>query len=354
VRILSRTLVASYLILFVAILSASLLAIGILEVMLHFDDISIRGGGLAGAARWIGVRIPAYYLRDLLPLASFAAAFLCLGIPARHSEIRGALAGGISPLRLALPVLGAALLLSVLALGVEETLVVHASRAWLGLEAAGDVASGRGPFWYHTGDRIYNVGSREAGGDTLRDVEIYQLAPRGRLLARIRAERARLDPDRRWHLAGARRISFDPEHPTAAPRVERLAELVLEPGAGELPAEPDALSLPALAGSVARLEQAGAPALRERARLHARLADPLGVWIFALLAAPLGLAVERRRGLSGCALRGGLALGAFFSARALGSLAVLAGVTAAVWTPWLLAGLVVLCGGFQLLRALRV
>jgi lipopolysaccharide export LptBFGC system permease protein LptF len=349
---LSRSLVASYLFFFAAILSASLLAISIIELMLHFDDISVRGGGLAATLRWLGVRIPSYYLRDLLPLTSFAAALFCLGIPARHGEVGAAMAGGISPLRLALPVLGAALLVSGAALAVEETLVLRASRAWPGLEAAGDVLSHRGPFWYHRDGRIYNVGSRERGGDSLRDVEIYELGPGGRLRARIRAERAQLDAERRWHLRGARRVSFDPQQPAAAPRIARLSELVLEP-APVPPADPGALALPALGEAIVRLEKAGSPALRERAVRHARLSDPLGVFVFALLAAPLGLGVERGRGLSACAVRGGAALGAWFGVRALGSLAVLAGVAWAVWTPWLLAGGFGLWGAAGLLRSLR-
>lgn len=352
-RILSRTLVASYLVLFVAILSASLLAISVIEVMLHFDDISLRGGGLRGVLHWLGVRVPSYYLRDLLAVTSCAAACFCLGVPARRLEVAAAMAGGIPPLRLGLPVLGAAALLSGAALAADETLVLRASRAWHAVEAAGDVLSHRGPFWYHRDGRIYNVGPREAPGDTLREVEIYQLGPRGRLLARLRAERARLDGEHRWHLGSARRVRFDPERPAAAPQLESLAGLVVEPDVGAGPADPAALTLPALRRAIARLEAAGAPATRERALFHARLADPLCVFVFALLGVSLGLSVWRSRSLSSCAVRGGLALGAFFGARALGSLLVLAGFGSAVYAPWLLLLAAAAWGAGQLLRTLR-
>ncbi|MFQ5879739.1 MAG: thiamine pyrophosphate-binding protein, partial [Dehalococcoidia bacterium] len=51
-------------------------------------------------------------------------------------------------------------------------------------------------------------------------------------------------------------------------------------------------------GALEKAVAAGRPALRPRAVLHARLAEPLTVPVFAWLALPLGLGVETRRSLS--------------------------------------------------------
>lgn len=352
-RILSRAFLSSYLLLFAAVLAASLLGIAIVEIMLHFDDIGARGGGLGAAAEWLRVRLPSYYLRDLIPITSFAAALLCLGLPARRLELRAALCGGLSPLRIALPVLGAAGGLSLLALLVNETLVLGASREWVRVEsAAGADFFPRGSFWYHRDGVVYNVAASEPAARTLRDLRVYELAPEGRLLRHVRAERARVGPDRRWHLEGATGVRFDPASPAARPRLERPAPGVLEPGAGGAdPVPAGHLSLGALAGLVDARAAAGRPAVRERALLHARLAEPLTVLAFAWLAVPLAFAVGPGRGLSFQLVRGGAALAAFYTARSLASLLALGGAPAAVPAPWLLLAGLSAAAAWHLARA---
>ncbi len=101
-RILSRYFLASYLTLFVSILVSATLAIMVIEMMLNFDDILDHQKGVKGVATYLFLRVPAYYLRDLLPVSSFAAVFFALGLPARAHEITAIKTGGISP-RGALP-----------------------------------------------------------------------------------------------------------------------------------------------------------------------------------------------------------------------------------------------------------
>ena len=74
-RILSRCLVESFLLLFIAILASSILTIAIVELMLKPDDIVDRYPGFAGIVRYMTLRIPSYYLSDLIPIVAFAAAF---------------------------------------------------------------------------------------------------------------------------------------------------------------------------------------------------------------------------------------------------------------------------------------
>ena len=353
-RILSRAFLASYLILFAAILSGSILAISVIEVMLHFDDIGARGGGLVTAGRWLATRIPSYYLRDLIPVTSFAAAFLCIALPARRGELTAAMAGGISPLRIALPLLTAAVGLSGAAFVLDETLVLDASRDWKQRPATGDDLLRRGSFWYHTGDRVYNVGGSDPETRSLLDVELYELSPGGRLVRRIHAERARYGDDQRWHLEGVGAVRLDPERETAPPRLEPVGALSAMQLRSGPASDARSLPLPALRAHIAELRAAGRPATRERAQLHARLVDPVSVALFALLAVPLGLAVEGTRSVSAQAVRGGLLVGAYFSARAVASLLALAGVGWAVGAPWLLAALFAAIGALLFARTLRV
>ena len=120
VRILTRYLVARFLGFFAAFLIVSLLTIAVVEMMLNLGDMLRADAGLPGVATYLLLRLPAYYLRDLVPIVAFASAFFTLGTAARWLELLAAKAGGISTQRLSLPMLGAALLLTALTFGVKR------------------------------------------------------------------------------------------------------------------------------------------------------------------------------------------------------------------------------------------
>jgi len=97
VRILSRRFLASYLSLFAITLAIMTTIAIIFETLVDFDKIVEHRNAAGGVFPYLFLRIPSLYLRDLIPLASFAAAFLCLGGAARANEITAAKAGGIPP-----------------------------------------------------------------------------------------------------------------------------------------------------------------------------------------------------------------------------------------------------------------
>jgi lipopolysaccharide export LptBFGC system permease protein LptF len=83
VRILSRYFVVRFTSLFAAILFASTLTIVIVEMLLNLDDMLRTQQGLVGVLQYLFLRIPSYYLRDLLPISAFAASFFTLAAAAR-------------------------------------------------------------------------------------------------------------------------------------------------------------------------------------------------------------------------------------------------------------------------------
>ncbi|TDJ20161.1 MAG: LptF/LptG family permease [Deltaproteobacteria bacterium] len=181
------------------------------------------GTQLGESSPIIFLRIPSLYLRDLIPLASFAAAFLCLGGAARANEITAAKAGGIPPLRLALPLILAATALSAGALFINETWLLGATREFDRIHYRGnEVSYRRGSFWYHRGRTFYNVTDANKRAGTLRGVSVYELDARGRLLVSLRAERVRVQEDDSWLMTDAVRHRFDPSSPAARPIREIL------------------------------------------------------------------------------------------------------------------------------------
>jgi LPS export ABC transporter permease LptG len=343
VRILSRYFLVSYLTLFAVILLTSLLAIAIIEVLLHFDAVLEHRDGFAGVATYVLVRVPSYYLRALIPVSSFAAAFLCTGLSARRQEVMALKTGGISPHRVILPLLVASILLSGATLLLNESAVLGASRAFSHLDRENDETTFRqGSFWYHRGDVIYNIGEADRESRTLSGVHVYELSPEGRLLRSIGAKSVEIQEDRRWRLLDVTYRTFDPESPNAAPRVEHSDESMLEMAerrnAALLDVDASRLSLPDLGEYIRARAHEGRDVERYRTLLHARVTDPLGVVLFALLAIPIGLGVERTRSLSGQALLGVAVVGIFYALRSAGATIAAGGAIPAALPPWLLLG----------------
>jgi lipopolysaccharide export system permease protein len=356
VRILSRYFVARFLTLFAATLFASTLAVAIVELLLNFDDMLKVQEGAAGVLTYLLLRIPSYYLRDLIPVASFTAAFLALGLSARNFEIIAMRAGGVSPHRAVAPLLGTAALLAVASFAVHELWILPATRAWK-VQVQGDAQLdyGRGSFWYHRGRTIYNIASADPATRTLRGVDLFERDGDGRLLRSIHAERVRVEGQHRWRLENAVIRSFDPARVEAAPRVERLPETVMEiQGADEealLEADAGLLSLGRLREYLELRAGEDEPVQRLMTRLHARLAEPWSALLLALLAAPVALRVEQRRSLGQPALLGIASVSGYFLVRSVANTLASEGVLPAAAAPWCV---LLAFTGFGLLQLSRV
>jgi lipopolysaccharide export system permease protein len=353
VRIISRLFLASYLRLFVTILLGSILAILVIEMLLKFDEI-VESRTAAGVVQYFLLRIPTEYLRDTIPVASFAAAFLCVGGPARAREILALKAGGVAPRRVMAPVLLASLLLSLVAFAVNETFVLSAERSEDRLTRPDDeIAFRRGSFWYHRGNLVYNI--RDADGDTrtLHGVRVFRLNDDGRLVESLHAPHVAVEDDG-WVLTDATRRSFDPDHPEAPPRTERVSGEVLDLGGVRdlalLGAGIERLSIGELREYIEMRAADGRDAVAARGRLNRRLADPLSVALFAWLALPLGFAVERTRSLAVSGLIGIAWICVYYTLRTTASMLASSGVTPAALAPWLLLASFGALGAWRLSR----
>lgn len=357
-RILSRRFLVSYLKLFAVILVTSTIAISVIELLLNFESVLAHRNGRMGLATYLLLRIPSYYFRDLIPIASFAATFCCIGFPARSREITAIRCGGISPWRTAIPLLGAAAVLSFFTLLLDESLVLRASRAWAREKYPGEeIAFRQDSFWYQRGNAIYSVHGADRAARVLHGVSVYELSPRGRLRQIVRAERVELDADHHWRFLDATSRTFDPARPAKPPRTERFSEWIRDVTAdGDLvllEASAQTLSLPQLATYIDTLARAGRNTTRHRALYHARLSGPAGVLLFAVLAAPLGFAVGPTRSLAASALFGTITLASYHTARTAAEL--LAGRSFA-WAPagpWLILAVFAGYGIWQLQRIPR-
>jgi lipopolysaccharide export system permease protein len=315
--------------------------ITIAEMLLHLDDLAEDTEGLGGAMRFLGVRVCAYYLPILIPIASFMAAYLSLGISARWLEITATKAGGVSPIRVTLPVLIAAAGLSGVAFLVNETLVLEAERAWRQhlSGAEDDIEFRRGSFWYATGNLIYNVGDADPGQQILHDLRIFEKDDDGRLLRRIYASVAQVR-DGDLELYDATEIRFHPDQPRSVPEKTWSSRLLLDTDAARsnptlLEADATTLALPNLREFISQRAAAGGDVSRFVSLFHSRLSDPLAVFLLALLAIPFALKVEQTRSLAVPALQGVAVLLVYWSFRSGGALLGTSNPGAAFTAPWL-------------------
>ena len=116
-------------------------------------------------------------------------------------------------------------------------------------------------------------------------------------------------------------------------------------------ADASVLSLLRLHEYIGAMAREGRSATRYRALFHSRLAEPLTVLLFALLAIPIGLAVEQSRSLAVAALHGVAIVGVFYGALTTTAIMAASGFAAAIPSPWILLGLFGGYGAWRLARA---
>jgi lipopolysaccharide export system permease protein len=340
VRILTRFFVQTYLTYYAAIVAVSFLVIAIVEMMVNFDHVIEHGEGISGALSYLFLRLPSYYLPFLLPVGSFGAAFLCLGLPARTFEILAAKTSGIAPTRIAAPVLAVASAFSIVALLLNETIVLQTASRLDGRRDGGELFQSSGAFWYQRGNTLFEVQGADRDTKTLQGVVVYERDSNGRLLRRVEAQTAHIEDDHKWRLENARFREFPRGDPTAAPRTETRATALLELGDADLAllgADPRGLTLLRLREYIHANDREGRDTTRFRSLWHARMADPLTVLLFALLGAPLGFAVERARSLGAAAIEGVGLLGGYYALQTTANVIGQAGVAAAA-LPWIVLG----------------
>jgi lipopolysaccharide export system permease protein len=357
VRILSRYVLLRFFSWF-AVSFALLCGIAVsTDLLVEFERVQELGGEGLQPVVYLLMRLPAIHFGYLIPFATFAAALLTLGTASLGLEILAAKAGGISPYRLVLPVLAGAAAITALTWVVNDTLVVTATH-YVERPAVQDrpeIVFRAGSFWYHRGRTIYNIQRSDPKTGTLHGVRVYERDERDRLVRSIHAREAIVEGPDAWRFLDATVRVFDPDHPAAPSSHRRTPEIVLtvadDPELGLRDADPSMLSTFDLRRYIAAREREGENARSYRAILQERLAAPLTVFLFALLAVPVALHAERARTLATPALQGVALLVVYWFASTLGSMFSGRGLEAGLWLPWAVP---LLFGAFGVLRLRRV
>ena len=302
-RYLLRQLASSLMVCLGTVLIALLLE----RLLRLFDILAQNSHALPAVAQLIGCLVP-HYLGLALPAAFFVALFLVIAKLSDDNELDAYLAGGLSIVRLTRPFLLAAVLLSLLSVGLFGTLqpyarysyraVLHAAlnAGWDARLQAGTFASpGRGYTLMADGvdasgrqlEKVF-VHRWVDGQDQVTTSETGALVPSQNhtmlTLSLEQGEHLRREEDGRWLFAQYDHLStgteFSPDAPPFGPRGRNERELTLsELWRGEVIDEPN--------------EHGELPKSKLSGELAGRVARILSLLLLPLLAVPLGMSAKR-------------------------------------------------------------
>jgi lipopolysaccharide export system permease protein len=340
VRIVSRHLLAEFLLASATVLAGLLVMWTAADVLLHVDEIA---GQFGRGMREVALR--AYPVLPIaVPIACVAGAVLCLTRAARHRELTAIQSGGIRLQAALVPILVVCALIAVALAFLEDRVLVPARSA---LELRHLEESGRelrepermlGRWWFASSASIFSAGAYDEKQHVLRDVTVFLFDDERAIRERIDAESAaNLDGDT-WEIRAANVLEFPPEGGIA-----RRSEPTLRLDLGISSHEMDRASRPPAWTTLRQLARqirrsAGDAAQRARFELafHSRLAQPFTVLIVVLLALPFATSDSQRgESLPRALLRSLLAAAAFWLAWTLALLVARSGAVPPPVPVWL-------------------
>lgn len=235
-----------------------------------------------------------------LPIALLFAVLLALSRLASDAEIKGLLAGGLSPMRLMWPVLGLAIVVAGLSFVNGETFVPRATEKRLGVAREILLDNPRVLGLGEAGTvvlrdalgRAISIDRVERGGrfTGVRIVQTEQAAPAREL---ITARRGEVIGTSLLRLYDGRRITFQGTRPSQIATFEELdlpvqdLQANLDLTTGTL--RPINLPLPELITRLRTVRETGGSAPQELTALHRKFAEPLAALAFAFFGVALAL-----------------------------------------------------------------
>lgn len=301
--VLSRYIAGQYLRVLALCWGSAGLALFLLEVFEKLGNLSDDRAAGGAIAAYLALKIPRLLI-DAYPATALLAVLLSFGLLARHNEILALRACGISPWKLAAPVLTAAAVVSLVALAWSERVVPAASeRARLIREneiKQRDTHGfhGRTSIWVQSAIGFVRADHYDAQRTTLYGVSIFDTDPALRLRRIVEAPLARWSGVM-WHLehASVKEIGEDGsvrQRPFDADEV-RLTEspVTFE----KRQPKPKEMTYAELTRWIDDLESRGAPVSEYRVERHLKIAWPLSGVVTVLIGFPLAVRGGRRFGI---------------------------------------------------------
>jgi len=303
---------------------------------------------------------PYFLYFPIAPLSMLLATLVTFGLMQRSNEMTAIKAAGISPYRVVVPVLIAAMVVAGGMFLSDQLYLPHTNKRQ---DALRNLIKGKPAQTYLRPDRKWIFGQHsniyyyqffDPDRDVFGGISVFQFDPRTfQITHRVRAERAHWsDPMGRWVFEqGWERVLKG-----SAIENYRPFDVSTFPELAEAPAyfkkevkQSSEMSYEELRRYIRDLEQSGFDVVRLRVQLQKKIAYPLITLVMAILAVPFALSAGKRGAVAGVATAIGIGVvywtvtGLF---EAMGNLSQLPPAIAA-WSPDLVFGLI---GGYLILR----
>jgi lipopolysaccharide export system permease protein len=302
--VLSRYIAAQYLRVLALCWGSAGLALFLLEVFEKLGNLSKDQASAGAVAAYLALKIPRLLI-DAYPATALLAVLLSFGLLARHNEILAVRACGISPWRLAAPVLVAATAVSIFALAWNERVVPVASeRARLIRE--NDIKQrdthgfhGTESIWVQSAAGFVRADHYDAQREIVYGVALFDTDSALRLKRIVEASVARWRGDH-WELENAavkeigvdgsvRQVPFDPRSGPILTESPQTFE--------KRQPKPKEMTYAELSRWIRDLEARGIPVGEYRVERQLKLAWPLSGVVTVLIGFPLAVRGGRRFGL---------------------------------------------------------
>jgi lipopolysaccharide export system permease protein len=241
------------------------------------------------------------------PVAALLSAMITLAGMNQNQELTAMRAAGRSLARIALPMVGAAFLISGGLFVMGNTLVPKGNRAFLSAkqEALANADDPTQKVWYLSEGKdrpptILRISRVDRKTGRLTGVTALVTGPDFALEAELVAAAAEYHPGQGWKLLDVERRSF---HGFDPPVIERLAELDLAlPDTPEdlleVQRAPEEMTWSELNRQIRRVQRYGLSVTAYRVERHARGAIPLAAVVLVLVGVPLAIRPVRSGGLA--------------------------------------------------------
>ncbi len=296
---LSRYLLREFVGLLAPIVAGFVLLYVLVDLFDRLDVLLKNQATLGQSVRYFIFKVP-LVVTQTVPPAVLTAIILTLGTLSRRNEIIALRASGVSLGQMALPLIAAAAVISLVVLVWSETVVPYSTRRFERInnveirkrEVKGLLSDRE--IWYHGADGFYNIDYIDAQRATVFGLTVYRTDGAMRLQTITQIASARWI-DGHWTTSGASVRTVTPDGAIAAEVLPPERVVIRESLADflEVHHEPEELSYRDLRRRIKQLTRKGIDASSYFVDLQMKLAVPFTVFVLACVAVPLAGRVRR-------------------------------------------------------------
>lgn len=243
-----------------------------------------------------------FQIMQAIPLAALLASVIVMVIMNRSQEIAAMRAFGMSPIRIAMPLLAAGVGLSLLVLFLGEVVVPRTAKKMryvtqVLIEGEQELGMGEMAHWFRRGAQTFHYKRYDPQAQILHGLQLIDIGPNFNPQRSINAARARFIPKHElWRLEEVQVYEYSPDgllsntvgYPYSVSALPvSPKKLVVERRA------PDEMALRELSENIAIGARNGASTLGLRIAWHTKCAYPLAALIMSLIGLQFGYRSER-------------------------------------------------------------